>query len=344
MQNSKINAVDGIRGLALLNVLILHATGLFFPSIGAYLSGTAQFGVWLFFILSAFLLTNRFFVTGFSPKTLLSYFLGRSLRIMPIFFLAVYVYFYAGLFDESVLTSIVNFTGTYAHFWTIPVEFSFYFVLPFIAYAAIRVTRLYGPYVAFAVILSAVVIHQLFFPHTRINLGGRMIWYVPVFLFGMMVSCLFMSGKRATLTPMASDAICLLVFIVCFCTTPYVLHNVFGMPLKGWISNKFTFISPLLAVFVYLMCEGKGVFGWLMRTTLMTSLGKWSFSIYLWHLLILFRIAPFNHNNVAVYVVTIIACVGLGAISFKVIEEPCEKLRHKLMNGLTGRQFLLVQR
>ena len=140
VMSNKIKTLEGVRGLALLNVLVLHATGLFFPSINASLSGTAQFGVWLFFVLSAFLLTNRFFVTGFSLTSLASYVLGRSLRILPVFFLAVYVYYWAGLFKEDTLNKIITFSGSYAHFWTIPVEYVFYFILPVIAFASIKIS------------------------------------------------------------------------------------------------------------------------------------------------------------------------------------------------------------
>ncbi|EFP2133985.1 acyltransferase [Escherichia coli] len=334
--SNKIDTLDGVRGLALLNVLILHATGLFFPSINSSLSGTAQFGVWLFFVLSAFLLTNRFFVTGFSFPSLLSYFLGRALRILPVFFFAVFVYYWGGLFDEKKLIDILNFSGTYAHFWTIPVEFSFYFLLPVIAFACIRISRKFGAYSAVCLLVVLFAIQQDIYPYTQLNLGGRMVWYLPVFLCGMIISCLYMNGKRLTFNSYLTDTICFGVIVVCAISAPDLLGSKIGINTPGGISNKFVFYAPLLAIFVYLLCEGKGVLGWIMKTRFMTNLGRWSFSIYLWHLLIMFKTAPLNHNNYVMFIVTIISCIGFGAISFNLIEEPCERFRHRIMAFICG--------
>ncbi|ELF19266.1 hypothetical protein A31A_03042 [Escherichia coli KTE156] len=333
--SNKIKTLEGVRGLALLNVLVLHATGLFFPSINASLSGTAQFGVWLFFVLSAFLLTNRFFVTGFSLTSLASYVLGRSLRILPVFFLAVYVYYWAGLFKEDTLNKIITFSGSYAHFWTIPVEYVFYFILPVIAFVSIKISNRFGALngVLFLILLGC--IHQYFYPYTNLALGGKVTWYIPVFLCGMAISCLFMRMNKLNINAFASDAFCILTVIACFSVSPYFM-NVLGSSEKFMITNKFVYFAPLLAIMVYLLCYGKGVFGWLMQSKVMTYLGKWSFSIYLWHLLILFRIAPFNHDNVVIFIVSIIACVGFGAISFYLIEEPCENLRHRIMASINS--------
>lgn len=52
-------AADGIRGLACLLVLCTHLPGFFLPDYGKYVTGTGKYGVWLFFVLSAFLLTSR---------------------------------------------------------------------------------------------------------------------------------------------------------------------------------------------------------------------------------------------------------------------------------------------
>lgn len=70
-------AADGIRGLACLLVLCTHLPGFFLPDYGKYVTGTGKYGVWLFFVLSAFLLTSRFKATGFGPGALWRYAVGR---------------------------------------------------------------------------------------------------------------------------------------------------------------------------------------------------------------------------------------------------------------------------
>lgn len=90
-ESAKLNGADGIRGLACLIVLITHAVNMFF--IGTpYLHGTGRIGVWLFFVLSAFLLTYKFERSGFSLLSISNYVIGRVLRIIPLFLISVVVY------------------------------------------------------------------------------------------------------------------------------------------------------------------------------------------------------------------------------------------------------------
>jgi len=103
MHTKHIDTADGVRGLALLNVVVLHATGLFFPSLHGVLGASAQPGVWMFFILSSFLLTSKFIKNGFTVLGVASYAIGRVIRIMPIFILTVVIYYLCGMFDYKQL-------------------------------------------------------------------------------------------------------------------------------------------------------------------------------------------------------------------------------------------------
>lgn len=76
---------DGVRGLACLIVLCVHAAMMFFTNSSSGLAGTGKIGVWLFFVLSAFLLTSKFAAVGFSFYSIATYALGRVVRIIPLF-------------------------------------------------------------------------------------------------------------------------------------------------------------------------------------------------------------------------------------------------------------------
>lgn len=54
----RFEGADGIRGLACLIVLCTHAVAMFFNSTYMALAGMGKVGVWLFFVLSAFLCNN----------------------------------------------------------------------------------------------------------------------------------------------------------------------------------------------------------------------------------------------------------------------------------------------
>jgi peptidoglycan/LPS O-acetylase OafA/YrhL len=81
----KIEALNGVRGFAVLLVLFYHASnyGLIVPNLS--FSGAGRYGVFLFFTLSAFLLTSQFFMIdrrcNSFKKWLIVYFEKRLLRI-----------------------------------------------------------------------------------------------------------------------------------------------------------------------------------------------------------------------------------------------------------------------
>ena len=65
-------------------MLLVHALSFFYPTLFP-LRGSGKYGVWLFFVLSAFLLTLRLQQRGFGLATLTDYAFGRSLRVLPCF-------------------------------------------------------------------------------------------------------------------------------------------------------------------------------------------------------------------------------------------------------------------
>src|SRR3972149_6210190 len=160
--NLQIDSLDGIRGLALLFVLCAH-TSFETPILGLDFKGIGKYGVYLFFILSAFLLSLPLF-----QKPLLDtgvwvhYFKRRFLRIYPVFFAAMLACFlfpavYIPLTTEEILRMLLL-LGSKGVFWSITVEFKFYFVLPLfiLAFRILKYNFLY-----YAVLWSLMMISFL---------------------------------------------------------------------------------------------------------------------------------------------------------------------------------------
>src|SRR3954447_733875 len=89
-------ALDGLRGLAVLLVLLDHASDAelrLFP--GANMNRAGKYGVYLFFVLSAFLLTHLLLLTPAEKlarfRTWFTYFVRRFLRIFPLYALVLLV-------------------------------------------------------------------------------------------------------------------------------------------------------------------------------------------------------------------------------------------------------------
>jgi peptidoglycan/LPS O-acetylase OafA/YrhL len=161
---SHIPALDGLRGSAILFVMLHHFYG--FGANQGYLDttflktfwGLAGFfwcGVDLFFVLSGFLITSILLNTKESPSYFRSFYGRRAVRIFPLYFICLFLYYYAplGFLHNSPLrpthqiwfwTYLANWkTGMWpldelSHFWSLCVEEQFYFIWPLAVWLAPR--------------------------------------------------------------------------------------------------------------------------------------------------------------------------------------------------------------
>jgi peptidoglycan/LPS O-acetylase OafA/YrhL len=132
--------LDGLRGIAVLFVLLDHASDSemqLFP--GANLNRLGKYGVYLFFVLSAFLLTFQFYAKPreelVAGRTWRDYAFRRFLRIFPL---------YTVVLLAMIAMEKLSFTDLWTHlllqdgkrvFWTIAVEVKFYMLLPLLVLA-----------------------------------------------------------------------------------------------------------------------------------------------------------------------------------------------------------------
>lgn len=187
----RLPGADGVRGLACLVVLVTHAVSMFFPASAPYLAGTGKIGVWLFFVLSAFLLSYKFRQTGFGSWVVLEYAVGRTLRIIPLFIVAVVFYRFfgsAGIDSWDLAHDAILFEKGFVHLWTVPVEFKFYFILPLFAFVVVKARAWLGSKGVLALFVVTVVLHQVIWPFwgTEIN-STQLRWYLPCFLVGVLL-------------------------------------------------------------------------------------------------------------------------------------------------------------
>src|SRR5436190_6342563 len=78
-------ALDGLRGIAILLVVLLHNFGFMNYFFFGWL------GVDLFFVLSGFLITNILLNTLGEPNFLKNFYLRRILRIFPLYYLILII-------------------------------------------------------------------------------------------------------------------------------------------------------------------------------------------------------------------------------------------------------------
>ena len=135
-------ALDGLRGLAAMAVVFSHASNANMGVIYAVpLGGLGRVAVWLFFVLSAFLLTRQALVAlraGDYLTWLRSYAARRFLRIYPLLCVALTLDLVLGRISPQDTFRTVLFGHAPGIYWSVPPEVIFYFVIPAVAWLAYR--------------------------------------------------------------------------------------------------------------------------------------------------------------------------------------------------------------
>lgn len=157
-----IPVLDGLRGLAILMVMVAHFNGeqllrTYYPHVGPVLTKMALMGlvgVDLFFVLSGFLITGILLDSKGKPGFFKNFYARRFLRIFPLYYFALFLVFWVGphviSYDAPALDMIrrqgwmwsylANIPGNgnwdlshsfmLGHFWSLAVEEHFYLLWP----------------------------------------------------------------------------------------------------------------------------------------------------------------------------------------------------------------------
>lgn len=326
-------AADGIRGLACLAVLLVHVLSFFWPALFPALRGSGKYGVWLFFVLSAFLLTLRLQQRGLGAHSLLDYALGRSLRILPLYALACLLYYWAGngIQDSEQLLAALTFQQGFIHLWTIPVEFKFYLLLPPLVWAALALQRRAGnPALALAALL-ALAAQQTLWPYwqTPENSPDTR-WYLPAFLFGTLAALWLPQVRRLPRRHLATPC-ALLTLLILLLALPGSRAWLFGTPLSADLMDKHLYLGLLWALFVALLVDGHGLAGRLLCSRPLAALGAISYSAYLFHWLILSALAARWQGSPLAALAAMLLSVLAGMAGYWLAERPLEGWRRRLL-------------
>lgn len=148
--------------------------------------GAGKIGVWLFFVLSAFLLTGRLCdlanKNSLNVASLGSYAIARVARIFPIYTFALLAYIMHGSLPKERFFENLIFTNTI--FWPIPVELQYYALLPILVLVLKRVFAF--NLTNFTIFYASIVtVIAWFFPPTLASTNSTLLApYLAIFMIG----------------------------------------------------------------------------------------------------------------------------------------------------------------
>lgn len=343
-----IKSLNGIRGFAILLVLLSHASNVqinLHPDLN--FSGAGLYGVFLFFTLSAFLLTRQFLEcapTGDKIKPFIAHYLTRRfLRIYPLFTASLLLYYLLDKFgvviynitEIDLIKTMLLLDGK-GIFWTIPVEFQYYFLLPIVSLLLLSA----GNTTLVLITISLfVTVWGLLFPPSNVK---HLIPYLPIFILGSGTA--FISDKiRYSYSRVQHKHIlngfnffAASSFLAFFILTPHHFNYIFSQHVgRAEFHKQFLMFAILSCTLVLSVVHGNGLIKKLMESRFLVFWGNVSFSAYLLHMIVLQFVKLLAIPAPAQWLLFISITAFISFLLYKYFEIPLSKI-HNIKN-LYGR-------
>lgn len=348
-------ALDGIRGIAILLVILYHN----FSFVEYFNYG--WLGVDLFFVLSGFLITNILLATTNSKNYFKNFYARRVLRIFPLYYLSLFLFLIifpsfknfpldVSYYQENQFwfwTYLQNWTLVFNqdgqgialnHFWSLAVEEQYYLLWPLLVFWIRKPKRLlfFCFFLLVAVIAARISIwiyrdsfpaYERLFLFTRID--GILIGSILAII--QFINPLFVRKYFTTLI------ISLVVINYLF----YFFNRNFDSIFPSWPIAGFTTFAAIFAFAIYeaVMKENK-IINFLLTINVLRFLGKYSYGFYIFHFPIFLITKPFTDHLASVVFVpgstpyliatsTLATLAGLvvSILSFHVFEKYFLKLK-----------------
>ena len=343
-RGSHLAALDGLRGIAVAIVLLSHLSNARVHLVpGLDLAGIGKSGVFLFFVLSAFLLARGLLKApprGFrEPRLLGGYFARRFLRIAPLYSVVLVAHWAASRgtalrvepMDAAALWRHLSLRAGVSVYWAIPVEVSFYAVLPGVAFALALVRR-YGDTLRLIAIAAAALAAALWIPSAPARTNSiELAPYLSAFLIGVCAAVVHRgldahpSGEGRASRETLLEGLAITSGLALLVLTPVGWANLVGRGVpRDYFHDRVASYALLWSIFLIGSLHGRGFLRGILSWKPLRWLGIVSFSLYLWHLPILNALVDHmpRRPRWEVALVVLAASSVVAALSYLAIERP----------------------
>ncbi|SIS49103.1 Peptidoglycan/LPS O-acetylase OafA/YrhL, contains acyltransferase and SGNH-hydrolase domains [Corynebacterium appendicis CIP 107643] len=332
--------LEGLRAVAALGIVVTHVS--FQTGLGSALFERFDFFVAVFFALSAFLLAR-------GQARLATYPSHRLTRILPAYLVCAVVVMAAlpslsGLSWQQALANLFlvqvyvpdGLVPGLTQMWSLCIEVAFYFVLPLYLVAGQRVR---------AVLLAGAVLFGLAWPwlidglDAPLNLQIFPPSYAPWFAVGLGCAELERAGVRLRVSGRARWAFPMLALGVAWLAgQEWVGPQGLTHPSPSEFNARIILGTVFAALWLAPFALAPRRYGGVLASPVMRALGRWSYSIFLWHVAVLELAFPVLGRELftgrvidfaLVLAFTVVVSVAVSYISYELVEAPAMHwLRH----------------
>jgi peptidoglycan/LPS O-acetylase OafA/YrhL len=325
-----IAALDGVRGFAVLIVIVSHSLGL---------PGRGGIGVVLFFVLSGFLLSAiilQRLPTALGGSELRKYVVRRMARILPAYYLVVSLQAFFDGKDRGWWLRHLTFAQADLHFWSIPQEELFYLFLPllFVAAGVMQWCPMRLSPVAAAGVLTIAVLAITPFHNVHLNGNGIIRPFtIDVFIQGFLLAHLYRlhAVRRALSRPVTRT---LANAIAAAFVTALVVWSDSPRMSRPAVDHS----SAAGAVCTLLLITALVPGSWserLFSTRVLRVIGVLSFGLYLVHMFVLRMIGGWIPAALPRLVIVLIASLAAALALERVVERPFMRLGRRFNERLS---------
>lgn len=349
--------LDGLRALSVLMILGFHKLGPLTEKISKLVNGWIS--VDLFFLVSGFLITSILLKEqdkkgSFSLK---NFYIRRWLRLCPAYYVFLGIMFVWMLFrgqhdfpayliagayltnmDSVFAWGLLSPASGLLHTWTLGVEEQFYLLWPSFLRISGRKALGFCLSVCAIVYIWRLVLVATGASWVRVYVGFDT--RIDSIMFGVATCLLWrQSALREKFTSYLSKSsvqVSIAGILLLFCH--WLKHPGCGVRVEELLlwGVKMPIVLVLICLLIVsLLANPSTLLGKVLSSKPLTWIGKLSYSIYLWHVVVSFPVVNSMietwcfHRKYIVEIANYASCIGMASLSYYLIEQPFLKIKTK---------------